>query len=191
MPYPPAHQHLRFDTVVKTFSLVEKPHGTDTVTVTCAVEESNGQYDSLKYTTTLKLAAAKQKTYSLVTLGVQAIDREVIVYSAEATTQGQPSGTPVTFGGPGDSDCTRQIDKTNPPKGLVLTRAGVAAQAKNPALQTVNKNGIWFVSFTGDTCVLQFEMANVKTKEARIGKTVWKSGAYSDGHDNTPPPEPI
>jgi hypothetical protein len=166
------HAHPKFKTIATTYEL------DDGAVVMWQAEEDASRPDSDKtsYTVTIVQAAAKPVTYSLLTLGVQAIKHDNIILSAK------PETGDVTIVAPGDSETSKRSFP------VFVPRTGIKADPDAPKQEKLDADRIWFVRFSSKVCVLQLISAN----RTVYGVTQWakSTGSPGEGHDNTPPENP-
>jgi hypothetical protein len=167
-----AHEHPRFKSVTATYEFDD-----GTVVVWQAEEDATRpDADKTAYTATIIQTTEKPVTYSLLTLGVQAINHDNIIVSAAAD-----SGN-VSFAAPGDLQAQAK------PFPVFVPRTGVKADPAAPLQERLDKDRIWFISFSGKVCRLRVNAANRKV----FGSTKWATpgGSPGDSHDNNPPVDP-
>ena len=136
------------------------------------VEDDIGTSDSNRYTITITQTGNRTVTYSLLTLGIQAIGHRVKILSASAT------GGAVMF-------AENQTARLKPITGPVLLESVGKKSALNPNRAEIDGEKISFLSFDTKTCVLEVRAQD----RVLVGRTKWARPANpAEGHDNTPPP---
>lgn len=170
-----AHSHPWFEKATTEYRLNdgtkvewEVKHNKDTATQ---------KHDTLVYTVIITPKAPGGISYSMLTLGLQAVDYDVFIYSGDDIAA-DGTKTSAKFAKPGDT--TARAPAQYP---VFVTRTGIKIDPANPKLEVVNPDGVWFIAFDGIRCELKVIAANRK----RIGQTRWADGSYGEGHDTTPP----
>lgn len=165
-----SHAHPKFSAFSTSFVLDD---GTKVEWV-AETDPSNNTTDPNSYTVTITQRRPGPVTYSLLTLGAQAIGHTVTIKSASVST-----GT-VKFALPseGDSSCNRVAPLDVP-----------EARKQGASTVTLDVDRIGFVEFSARVCTMTVMAKN----RVLVGTTLWEdpSGAPSStavGHDNTPPP---
>lgn len=188
-PTPVTHQHLLFKDVAQKTVLLDTDDtaGAWPITVTRQVEKPTalvsptGQIiTSTTYIFTVERGKEFDNVYSLLTLGIQDVDHEVMLESVTpangATLAG---GTTATVG------LVKGTSATIDPLGVNQTvpRTDKLWSAKNGRHLPVDSN-IWLVKLAG---AKSFVFRVTTITRPKVGFTRWDNLTVSDGHDNTPP----
>ena len=136
------------------------------------IEDDIGTSDSNRYTITITQTGNRTVTYSLLTLGIQAVGHRVNILSATA------AGGNVMF-------AENQTAPLKPVTGPVLLESVGKKSTLNPGRTEIDGEKISFLSFDAKTCVLEVRAQD----RVLVGRTKWARPANpAEGHDNTPPP---
>lgn len=135
------------------------------------------KYDTLVYTVVITPKGPGGVSYSMLTLGLQAVNYDVFIYDGDDIAA-DGTKTSAKFAKPGDTTASAPAQYP-----VFVTRTGIKIDPANPKLEAVNPDGVWFIAFDGIRCELKVIAANRK----RIGLTRWVGDGYGEGHDTTPP----
>jgi hypothetical protein len=177
-----AHEHLRYETVTTT-KVLEDKETKEKVTVTITVKHNDAasadRFCPFYYVVKIKQTTPHPANYSLLTLGVQSIEHDVLVH--------YPTPAGIGFAAPGDSAATRVPTAT---AKLLVGRTGLKTDVVNPRLQSVNGDAVWFVAVNNASGEAEFKVEPANRRR-HLGVTAWSSGEvsedYQESHDNTPP----
>lgn len=165
-----SHAHPKFSTVNTTFVLDDGAK----VEWVAEKDPNNNTTDSNSYTVTITQRRPGLVTYSLLTLGAQAIGHTITIKSASVST-----GT-VKFALPteGDISCDRAAPLDVP-----------EARKQGATSVTLDVDRIGFIEFSARVCT----MTVVAKNRVLVGTTLWEDASNAPassavGHDNTPPP---
>lgn len=154
------HRHLSFNEARTTYALVDG--NGEAVKVTMAAKpNTNGEFD----VTISVPGGTGQRTYSLLTLGIQSFGQRTTILSAPAAAK---------FAKLTDRSPTRTV-----------TGGGLVIPPTNPGGgNAINEKNVWFVSFSPPELKL-----TIRRETGHTRTTVWNTGGggVAEGHGTEPP----
>lgn len=163
------HEHLAYTGALIKYDLVNAKDPTEVISVVKKAIPPPAATASLRWEVTIRSNLNKTHTYSLLTLGVQAVTHATKILGAP----GGPLGA--KFAKVDDATANRTLDPQN---GLEIPMTGTTGTPP-----TVDETNVWLIQFTGTECTLIIEPIS-----DRIWTTKWSEKAgFEESHGVEPP----
>lgn len=177
VPASATHAHLRFISPVTTTYVLEDRDGGPTLTVTWKAKEPAQNTELIDYEVTISASRVIDSTYSLLTLGFQAVDSEVEIKMVRLMDAG---GIVMFVPKHGES-----------PRALNLPEPIYRVSRKwdnGTRKEKVDGDTVSFLKLAGSK-TFTFDVTQLNKRW--LGGTTWSNGKTSgDGHENSPPKNP-